>query len=431
MDMYGKKRVFLSCLVVGMLALLAGSPALGQGGGITKDNWTEKTGFKPDLSLAGFKVGLTIDETNWQTIKEYIPKPMELLISKYKLKVWTRAYEPVHPSLGYIEATNKYMGQPQLIDTGSEVRKLGIKNYTAGLPFPQPKTGLEIAFNYGAAYNGDDGTFHYGVYWISAKTGVERWEEWVWEYIIRTIWRTDVPPIPAIQQFKDKNVQYTSMTYAIQPYDKRGFGALYSRYIEPKDQEGWIYVPTMRRELRNTFGSRGDAWNSTDLLYEDVRGYMGYPEWMHWKLLEKKTILGAVHSGIPLGKEARDKVFDFKTWPHWNPKMTWEPRPVYVVEVIPKFKDYPYSKMIMYVDAETSYILWKEAYDKKGKLWKVLLNAYNASKDMTKYPLGIGTSLIIDIQAEHATAFPSYNFKANTGLDPARFSVSTLRKMGK
>ena len=60
-----------------------------------------------------------------------------------------------------------------------------------------------------------------------------------------------------------------------------------------------------------------------------------------------------------------------------------------------------------------------------------LINAYNGSKDMDRYPLGIGTALIIDLQAKHATAFPSYNFKANVGLKPSKFKVSTLRKMGK
>ncbi len=421
------QKILVAVVVVAALGI--SGTALAQK--FTMDNWTETTGFKPDLNIPGYKAGLVIDKGNWTKFKKVIPKGIETLMTKYALKLYTTDYKRVHPSKGYVKATNKYAGKPAIIDTGNNPRKIGIKDYTAGLPFPNPKTGLEVAWNYQYSYNGDDGTFHYGVYWISAKEGVERWEEWVWEYIIRTLNRTDIKPRPAFKKFKKKGIQYTSMTYAIQPYDKRGFGALYSRYVEPKDQEGWIYVPTMRRVLRNTFGSRGDAWNSTDLLYEDVRGYMGYPEWMNWKLKEKTTILAPVHAGIPLGKEARDKVFDFETWPHWNPKMKWEPRPVYVLEVTPKLKDYPYSKMIMYVDAETNFICMKDSYDKKGRLWKVLINAYNGSKDMKRYPLGIGTSLIIDLQAEHATAFPSYNFKANVGLKPSKFKVSTLRKMGK
>ena len=30
----------------------------------------------------------------------------------------------------------------------------------------------------------------------------------------------------------------------------------------------------MRRVLRNSFGTRGDSWNATDYLYENVGGYL-------------------------------------------------------------------------------------------------------------------------------------------------------------
>ena len=422
-------RLFVAFLASSLLVCAGATAQAEEGEKITKKNWTVKVGFGPDLD--GYEAGKVIDGDNLGSVSKYLPEGLALMIKKYELKLWTAKYKPVHPSKGYIKATNKFHKDVQLIDTGDDPRKTGIEGYTAGLPFPNPKDGIEVAWNYQYSYNGDDGRFHYGVYWISAKAGVERWEEWVWEYIIRTINRTDIKPRPAIKEFKEAGIQYTSMTYAIQPYDKRGLGALYSRYTDPRDQEGWVYVPTKRKALRNTFGSKGDSWNSTDMLYEDVRGYMGYPEWMHWELIEKTTIMGAMHSDIPYGKEARDQVFDFETWPHWNPKLKWEPRPVYVLEAKPKFKDYPYSKMTLYVDAETYYILFKEAYDLKGNLWKVLLNAYNESPDMDRYPQAVATSVVIDLQAEHATAFPSYNFEANVKLKPSRFKVSTLEKMGK
>jgi hypothetical protein len=50
---------------------------------------------------------------------------------------------------------------------------------------------------------------------------------------------------------------------------------------------------------------------------------------------------------------------------------------------------------------------------------------------MDKHPPAIGTSLMIDLQANHATAFPSYNFKSNIGLDPGKFTLSNLQKTGK
>ncbi|MBM4370293.1 MAG: DUF1329 domain-containing protein [Deltaproteobacteria bacterium] len=422
------KRIGAGLLVV-TLALAALPAAARAEGDITKDNWTERVGFKPEANPKGFKAGVVIDADGYAAVRDIVPDGVGLLVTKYKLRLWTRAYKPVHPSKGYIWATNKFLGTAKVKE--GDARTRGIEGYVAGLPFPQPKTGLEVAWNYQYAYNGDDGTFHYGVYWIDAKKGVERWEEWVWEYIIRTLNRTDLKPRPAYKDLKEKEIQYVSMTYAIQPYDKRGFGAVYKRYLTPQDQEGWVYMPNMKRAVQMKIGSTGEAWNATDMLYEDVRGYMGYPEWMHWKILGKKTLLAPMHAGVPMGKEARDKVFDFKTPPHWNPKLDWEPRPVYVVEAKPKFPDYPYSRMVFYIDAETYYIVLKEAYDRKGKLWKIIINAYNESLNMDMYPPGVGTSLTIDVQAEHATAFPSYNFKANVGLKPSDFTKESILKKGK
>ncbi len=398
---------------------------------ITAADWTERVGFKPDLSVAAFKPGMVIDKSNWLQVKDYIPESLSQLITKYALKLKTRKYEAVRPSDGYIAATNQNLGTAKTVDTGSDIRKLGITGYKSGLPFAQPKNGLEVAYNYHFAHFGDDADNHYGVYWVSAKTGVERWEEWRWRYILRTTHRTDVPPIPDIAEFAAKGIQYTSMTWALQPYDKRGFAALYHRYEEPRDQEGHIYIPTMRRVLRNTFGTRGDAWNSTDMLYEDVRGYMGYPEWMTWKIVGKRTILAPMHSGTPKGEAALKQTFDFETWPHWNPNFQWEPRAVYVVEATPKIRDYPYKRMVMYFDAETFYIPYKEAYDRKGQLWKILVIGFNKSPNPAKQPLDIAGALALDLQAEHASCFPFFNSKSNIDLKPDFFSLTNLRKMGR
>lgn len=398
---------------------------------LTSENWGKMVGFAPDLTTVKVPAGTVIKAGNVDKFAAVIPESIQNLIKKYKMKLWIKDYQPMHPSEGYIAATNKYAGQPQLIETGNDVRKKGIKGYTAGLPFPNPKNGLEVAWNYQYSYNGDDGDLYYAVYWISADSGVQHFEEWRWYYIMRTTHRTDLAPIPAIKKFVDKKLQYTSITYCLSPYDKKGFGALYSRSEEPLDQQGHVYIPSMKRVVRNSFGTRGDTWNGTDLLYEDVRGFMGYPEWMKWKLVGKKTLLMAMNADIKLGKENVKKTFKMDKWPHWNPKMKWELRPVYVVEVTAKLPDYPYSKMNIYYDAETFLIVYKESYDKKGQMWKKVLVGYNTPEDMDEGPPVYGMQLVIDVQAEHATAFPIYELKMNSGLNTDEFTESNLRKRGR
>lgn len=397
----------------------------------TPENWTEFVGFAPDLTLGQYEPGEVINKDNLGKAKDLIPETLTILINKYGLSLPTRKYEPVYPSTGYMEATSKYARKATILDIGNEYRKKGLKGFVAGLPFPQPQNGIEVAWNYHYSYQGDDADNHYGVYWISAKRGVERWEEWKWLYIINGLHRTDVDPKPAIPDFQKKDIQYASFTYAMKPYDKKGLTALYYRVEDPLDMEGWLYIPAMRRVLRASFGTRGDAWNNTDMLYEDVRGYMGYPEWMNWKIVEKRTMLAVMHAGVEVKPNNFEEIFDSKSPPHWNPVVKWEPRPVYVLEVTPKFPDYPYSRMVMYYDAEMFYIHYKEIYDKKGDLWKLLINGYNESPKLGEMPSAIGFSVIIDLQAEHASAFPWYGQKVNVGFDPSFFSLSNLRKIGR
>jgi len=395
------------------------------GGEITADNWTGMVSFEPDTPQALPK---TISKKNIDKAAGLIPAGMKLLVEKYGLKLKTTGYQPVHPSEGYIQATNRYRGQPEITDVGDAINKRAILNYTAGLPFPGPKTGLEVAWNFLYAYGGDDSEIIYSVHWISGSAGLEHSEEWRLS-TIRGINRTDIDPRPAIKSFLEKGLQGAGLTYALAPYDKKGFGAVYHRPIEPRDSIGHTYVPSMRRILKNSFGTRGDTWNATDLLFEDVRGYSGYPEWMHWKLKEKKTVLLPMHSDVRLGKKSFKTTYDLKKPPHWNPRYKYEPRPVYVLEVTPKLPDYPYSRQLLYVDAEAFQILYKESFDKKGELWKIMLNSasYHPNEEGDDI-LGWSGTVVIDVQAEHATIFHVHRARGNSGLDPNIFTVSNLRK---
>jgi len=420
----------LSLLIaVALLALAFAAAAVGQEK-LTRKNWAKNVGFPVDLSKAP-PAGIIINAGNMAKYKDMLPAGVQTLIKKYGLKIETAKYKPEVPSDTYIAATSKYRGSAKTLDPNAHYRKLGITGYKAGLPFPMPKNGLEVAWNYIYSYMGDDCDNYFGVYWIGAKAGIERSEDWRWMYITRAVYRTDIEPLPDIPEARKKGVQYYSATVTLSPLDKKGFTAMYTRKIEPMDQQGYIYIPAQRKSTRFAFGTRGDSWNNTDLLYEDVRGYMGYPEWMNWKIIGKKTMLMPMHAGIPHGKGALSKVYDFKNPPHWNFKGKWEPRPTYIVEAKAKFRDYPYSKMIFYIDAENYYILLKDSFDKKGQLWKVLINAWNGSRSPRTQPPDVGTCLVVDLQAEHATAFGWYSAKFNVGLTPDQFSLTKLRKLGK
>lgn len=428
-----KRRSILTLAALGAAAGLGLATsnlfvAHAEGGAITAKNWGESVGFKPDVSAVKVPMGTVVHKGNLDKVKDLLPPGLQKLISKYELKLKITDYKPYHPSLSYIKATNENMGKAKAKDVGKDFRKSGFSGYVAGLPFPKPKTGVEIAYNFLNAYGGDDADRYYDVTWISAKKGVETTEYWHW-LTLKTANRTDIPPIPAIESFAKDRLRGASITFALEPYDKKGFGALYFASLDPVDLTGHIYVPAMRRILRMTFGTRGDSWNATDYLYEDVGGYLGAAEWMNWKIVGQKTMLLPAESGVPLTNNVK-AVFDVDNWPHWNPKAMWQPRPVYVLEATPKLPDYPYSKMLLLVDAETYAVFYKEAFDKKGQLWKIILGGGNPSPDPNTKPGQPGFGLAIDLQAEHATLVSFRKFISNSNLNPNIFTVGTLKKKG-
>jgi hypothetical protein len=432
--MFMKRRQLLKTALLST----AGALALGTGGlmlsahaddvKITGDNWGEMTSFKPDLSVLTVPVGTMITKANVDSVKALIPPGLDKLVRKYELKMKIAAYTPVRPSDAYIKATNDGLGKTKIWDVGKDYRKAGWSGYTGGLPFPKPKDGLQLAFNFLNTYSGDDGDRFYDVTWVSAKRGVETTEYWHW-LTMRTANRTDLDPRPNMEEFAKDRTRQASITFALEPYDKQGFGALYFSSLDPVDLTGHVYVPAMRRVLRQSFGTRGDSWNATDFLFEDVGGYLGAAEWMNWKILGQKVMLLPTVANAKLGKDVK-AVFDLDNAPHWNPKVDWQPRPVYLLEAKPKIPDYPYSRMLLLVDAETFSVPYKEAYDKKGELWKIILGGGNPSPDPKTKPMSPGFALAVDLQAEHASAVSIRKFSANTKLDPHQFTVSNLKKRG-
>jgi hypothetical protein len=400
----------------------------GASAALTPESWGAAVGFAPDLSALKLPAGSLVHKGNVDQVKGMLAPGLELLIRKYELKLTVTDYQPYSPSLAFIKATEANRGKTKAWDVGKDIRKAGWSGYVAGLPFPKPKDGLQIAYNFLNTYSGDDVDRYYDVGWISAKTGVETSEHWRWQSL-RLTNRTDLDPKPTIPEFEKDRYRAAALTTALEPYDKQGFGALYFSSIDPVDLTGHVYVPAMRRVLRQTFGTRGDSWNATDYLFEDVGGYLGAAEWMTWKVVAQKTMLLPANSGAKFGKDAK-AVFELDKWPHWNPKVNWQARPVYVLEVKPKIPDYPYSRMLMLVDAESYTVLYKEAYDKKGELWKIILNGGNFSPDPKSKPSLPGFGLALDLQSQHATIVTFRKVTLNGRINPAEFSVARLKALG-
>ena len=89
--------------------------------------------------------------------------------------------------------------------------------------------------------------------------------------------RTDLPPMPEWLP-NPKGIRYFNNLTMDYPYDLKGTMRFLIRYEDPKkDDDIWMYIPTMRRVRRMSGAQRQDSFGGTDSSYDDIRGFDGRP----------------------------------------------------------------------------------------------------------------------------------------------------------
>ncbi|MFN2426598.1 MAG: DUF1329 domain-containing protein [Candidatus Binatia bacterium] len=369
-------------------------------------------------------VGTVIDRSNVETYKDLFGPAMIWSIDR-GVKVRVGPYQKiVHPK-PVQEATEKYSGQVKLGDD-----KISVDNYIAGLPFPaisadDPDLAVKHMFNYEAAIELDDLDLRN----FDCDTGavgkggepvkVER--HFLIDHFRRLYFtgRLEVDPKPTMEPNRDA-VRYKESLYPIiEPFDLKGTGFTYNRYLDnSKQDDSWLYLPQLRRVRRLSSAQRSDALFGQDTDQDSYGGYAGNIAWMQWKYLGEKTVMASFHAKkLPVvwGEASGDFMHADE----------WEPRKVWIIEGISKLPQYAYSKRVMYLDQESYFIAYSDIYDTAGELWKMWLNEFKISKkprDEAQYESAherrfFPSISMVDIQLEHATycSLPSSRFPGEQG----------------
>jgi hypothetical protein len=204
----------------------------------------------------------------------------------------------------------------------------------------------------------------------------------------------------------------------LEPFDLKGVGALGNRYIDSgKQDDSWLYLPSLRRVRRLSTAQRSDALFGQDTDVDSYYGYAGHIAWMEWKYLGEQDVLGSFH-GQHYPAKWHEKV-------DWAFDDVWEKRRVYAVEGVSKLPQYAYSKRVIYIDKEAWIIPFTDIYDRSGELWKLWINNFSFR---TQAPVGgaisypdemgfVPSIVMVDIQLEHATkaSLPSPRFPGEQG----------------
>jgi hypothetical protein len=379
--------------------------------------------LSPLVATADVSPGDTISEANVDKVKDLISPGLEwcirhgmpMTIIETKKVEWPRAYK---------EATEKYSGQVKLSADG-----LTVQNYVAGQPFPHvdpkdPQFAQKVMWNYEYGFvNWMDDT---DLRNFDADTGsiaergpmtVER--HFLLDHFRRLFWtgRLYVEPTPEKPNPNGYRAQQ-GLYPILEPFDLKGVGALGNRYIDSaKQDDSWLYLPSLRRVRRLSTAQRSDALFGQDTDVDSYYGYAGHIGWADYKYLGEKDLLAIVHAKHYPAKwhEKVDWAFD----------EVWEKRKVYVIEAVTKLPQYAYSKRVLFIDKETWGIPYSDIYDKSGELWKIWINDISFRKSVP------GTNAIeyederpfapaivmVDMQLEHATkaSLPSLRFPGEQG----------------
>ena len=339
------------------------------------------------------------------------------LISQGWLTITVGEPMSFRPHEAYITATEQYGGQAELGSNPGE-----LINYTAGRPFPgvpsidDPRAGDRLAWNMRYVYSGDGGKIP-EMYWHYIDMRSQK-EERELEFIasqMRFKHRHLIDPIPEIK--KNPHNVYNAITLeALSPGDVAKTKLLiFQNSDDTQEEQGWMYVPLLRRVRRVATTARTDSFLGSDIMIEDFLGYSGRIMDMEWEYK------GATYTLLPMYdrtqikqsvRKARKHDFHFVGFHGHSgcfPDVTWQLRKAYILEASPKRSSHPIGRRYFYIDAQTMFPVFGKIYDQADVLWKYGMGGLAHPDTHVKSNQGSGvpmldSSAVIDIQNMHCTA---------------------------
>ena len=395
-------------------------------------------------SFSGLSVGMTINSGNVDQFADILDEQMfrHIKDGQMEMKVGETTSFGLHPN--YIQATRDHLNTVTL---GESVGQ--INNFVAGRPFPEepdasdPRAGEKLAWNYKYGYNWGDSAAISPFYWRfrDVKTGnVERTLK-LSMHFLNFMHRVNQDPLP---EYQDNPSKIFRGTYAkvLEPFDVKDTQLLIYRYDNDQQRDdAWLYLGFQRRVRRLATGQVTDSFLGSDLMIEDFEGYNGRVSDMSWKYLDTVNVMLPFynHDEAALTGEFNDpdgyQFVDFGGAGNCFPKITWQLRKAYKIEVDPVDPAHPIGKRVQYIDAQTYTIPRQLVYDRKGDVWKsFIIGQAHPDRHLAKNK-GSGVSIddsfmSMDVQAGHCTT-GQFKGQVDPSLNPRTlFTVQNMRSTG-
>jgi hypothetical protein len=284
-------------------------------------------------------------------------------------------------------ATERYRGQAMIGPDNS------LENWTAGYPFPQdaidcagdPEAGVKIMWDFGALRTDGHASFFYS-YWDRGEQ-LPLYYEGTGQTVLLSH-RVEPEHLDKNNGdlFRGEKRKFAFGVDVTAPFDARGIQLLSYRYKssdkprkDARNDDTWVYVPTLRRVRRISTAQRTDAISGTDFTFDDLFSFNGIVPQYEWQCLGERKIIAPTNTmakGYPYEKE-----HNFGPYGLSYADDRWELRDAWVVRMTPKNDDHPYHHKDIYIDKQTVTPLYSFAYDQKEELWKIIWHNKRWSED--------------------------------------------------
>lgn len=361
--------------------------------------------------------GTVIDSSNVAKHIDLLDPDLAALVGQDWLSITVGEISDFTPHETFVAATAEYGAGTTLGANPGE-----LFNYVAGRPFPgtpdlnDPRAGEKMAWNMRYGYGGDSGQIPemYWYYIDMRSQSVERVLEFVASQM-RFKHRHVMDPTPELKR-NTHNVYSAITLEALEPADVAKTKLLiFYNSDDTEAEQGWMYVPLLRRVRRIATTARTDSFLGSDIMIEDFLGYSGRIMDMDWQYLGEtyKLLPMYNHSDVPLSdKKARKEDYhfvDFHGHSGCFPNVSWQLRKAYILEGRPKRSDHPIGRRYFYIDAQTMFPVYGKIYDRADVLWKYVMgglahpDTHLPENAGTGVPL-IDTASVVDVQNMHCTA---------------------------
>src|SRR5262245_1064820 len=338
-------------------------------GGITSASQAGFANFRPGQHhpdpYANDKPLYTITAANMGQYANKLTEGHKKLLQTYRSTFKMNVY-PTHRSAGapqrIYDATKRIATTAQLAAGGN-----GVTNAGEGIPFPIPKSGVEVFWNHVLRYRGDVIVRQIGQAPVTASGSY-----------VMVKFHDETMVAYSLPGAKSENLENT-IAYFIQetvaPARLAGEVLLVQETLDQskENRRAWVYNPGQRRVRRapnvafDNPGTNSDNLRTSDQF--DV--YNGSPQRYDWTLQGKKEML-VPYNSYKLGSDTL-KYTDILKKNHINPDLArYELHRVWVVDSKLKAgKNHLYSRRTLYVDEDSWQILAVDCYDSRGQLYRV------------------------------------------------------------